>query len=344
MRGVGYRRSLPVDHEESLLDLDLPEPAAPAGRDLLVRVRAVSVNPVDTKVRRRVDPSGGEPKVLGWDAAGVVEAAGPDCRLFRPGDEVWYAGDLNRPGTNAELHLVDERIVGRKPASLSFAQAAALPLTAITAWEALFDRLGVRLGKPAGAGSVLIVGGAGGVGSVAIQLARRLTGLDVIATASRPETRAWCLDLGAHHVVDHGKPLTAELRAAGLGPVPYVLSLTNTDDHYPEIVELIAPQGRFCLIDDPKPFDPTLLKRKSVSLHWELMFTRSLYATPDMEAQHRLLDEVAGLVDAGLVDAGLVRTTLAETFGTIDAANLRRAHALLESGRARGKVVLEGFG
>lgn len=339
MRAVGYVRSLPVDHEESLVDLDLPEPGPPEGRDLLVRVRAVSVNPVDTKVRRRVDPAGGAPKVLGWDAAGVVEAAGPGCRLFAPGDEVWYAGDLNRPGTNAELHLVDERIVGRKPATLSFAQAAALPLTSITAWEALFDRLQVRVGKPADAGAILIVGGAGGVGSVAIQLARRLTGLRVIATASRPETRAWCLELGAHHVLDHSRPLAGELKGAGLGPVPYVLGLTNTDDHYGEIVELIAPQGRFCLIDDPKPFDPTLLKRKSVSLHWELMFTRSMFGTADMEAQHLLLDEVAALVDAGLV-----RTTLAETFGTIGAANLRRAHALLESGRARGKVVLEGFG
>ena len=338
MRAVGYHVSHPIDHPESLLDLDLPRPV-PAGRDLLVAVKAVSVNPVDTKMRLRAQGENGQPRVLGWDAAGVVEAVGPDVTLFAPGDAVWYAGSIARSGTNAEFHLVDERIVGAKPASLSFAQAAALPLTAITAWELLFDRLGVPTRKNAGAGTLLIVGGAGGVGSILIQLARRLTGLTVVATASRPETRSWCLELGAHHVIDHREAFAPQLAAAGIQAVQYVASLTATDRHFAQCVELLAPQGRFGLIDDPGPLDVALLKRKSLSLHWELMFTRAIFGTPDMIEQHRLLTEVARLVDDGLV-----RTTLAETFGPVNAANLKRAHALLESGKARGKVVLEGFG
>ncbi|MCW5626498.1 MAG: zinc-binding alcohol dehydrogenase family protein [Burkholderiales bacterium] len=338
MQAVGYHVSHPIDHPESLLDLDLPRPV-PTGRDLLVAVKAVSVNPVDTKMRLRAQGENGQPRVLGWDAAGVVEAVGPDVTLFAPGDAVWYAGSIARSGTNAEFHLVDERIVGAKPASLSFAQAAALPLTAITAWELLFDRLGVPTRKNAGAGTLLIVGGAGGVGSILIQLARRLTGLTVVATASRPETRSWCLELGAHHVIDHREAFAPQLAAAGIQAVQYVASLTATDRHFAQCVELLAPQGRFGLIDDPGPLDVALLKRKSLSLHWELMFTRAIFGTPDMIEQHRLLTEVARLVDDGLV-----RTTLAETFGPINAANLKRAHALLESGKARGKVVLEGFG
>ncbi|WP_458094002.1 zinc-binding alcohol dehydrogenase family protein [Roseomonas sp. WA12] len=339
MRAIGYAKPLPIDGAEALLDLDLPAPE-PKGRDLLVEVRAVSVNPVDTKVRKRAAPAAGEYKVLGWDAAGIVKAVGPEASRFRPGDAVFYAGDLNRPGTNAELHLVDERIVGAKPASLGFAEAAALPLTAITAWEALFDRLQVRSHTvPGAARAVMIVGGAGGVGSIAIQLARKLTDLTVIATASRPETRDWALDLGAHHVVDHSRPLAAEVAALGLGAPGFVFSTTQTDKHLAEIAELIAPQGRFALIDDPATLDVSLLKRKSISLHWELMFTRSMFDTADIAEQGALLNEVSRLVDAGTL-----RTTLGETFGTINAANLRRAHALLESGRARGKVVLEGFG
>lgn len=336
MRVVAYTASLPIEDAASLQDMTLPDPR-PDGRDLLVRVYAVSVNPVDTKVRRRTDPSG-EPKILGWDAAGVVEAAGPDCTLFRPGDPVFYAGSIARPGSNGELRLVDERIVGPKPASLSFAEAAALPLTAITAWEMLFDRLQVRRGEKPDGDALLLVGGAGGVGSIAIQLARRLTGLRVIATASRPETRQWCLDLGAHDVIDHRSDLAAQLEAIGAGQVRTVFSTTNSDDHWPAITAVVAPQGRVGLIDDPGPIDVSLRKRKSASLHWELMFTRSLFGTPDMEAQHHLLAEVAGLVDSGVL-----RTTLAEHFGVIEAANLRRAHALIESGRARGKIVLEGF-
>ena len=337
MKAVGYRRSLPIEHPEALLDVELPTPE-PRGRDLLVAVRAVSVNPVDHKVRKRAAPPEGEVKVLGWDAAGVVEAVGPDCTLFRPGDEVFYAGAIQRQGTDSERHLVDERIVGRKPTRLGFAEAAALPLTSITAWELLFDRLGVpRADRPSGR-TLLIVGGAGGVGSVLIQFARRLTGLVVVATASRPETQAWCRDLGAHHVIDHALPMPAQLEALGVGHADYVAGLTHTDAHFPAIVEVVAPQGRVALIDDPEAIDVRLLKQKSVSLHWELMFTRSLFETPDMQAQHDLLDEVADLVDRGVV-----RTTLADHYGRIDAANLRRAHAHLESGRGRGKVVLEGF-
>ncbi len=337
MKAVGYYRSLPIAEPKSLLDLELETPA-PKGRDLLVKIEAVSVNPVDTKVRMRAEPEAGKAKVLGYDAAGSVAAAGPDASLFKPGDKVWYAGSILRQGTNAEFHLVDERIVGAMPKRLSFAEAAALPLTAITAWEMLFDRFAIRIGKPAGAGALLIIGGAGGVGSIAIQLARRLTGLTVIATASRPETEAWCLELGAHHVVDHGRPLLPQLKALGFPAVEHVFSVTATERHLPEIAEIVAPQGKFGLIDDPKTLDAVPFKRKSASIHWEAMFVRSSFATPDMIAQHNLLNEVAGLVDDGLI-----RTTLGESMGKIEAANLRKAHALIESGRAKGKVVLAGF-
>lgn len=335
MKAVAYRQSLPIDHAESLLDVTLPEPT-PGPRDLLVEVKAVSVNPVDTKVRKRAAPPAGEVKVLGWDATGVVKAVGPQVTLFKPGDKVWYAGDITRPGSNAELQCVDERIVGHLPKGLSFAQGAALPLTAITAWEVLFDRLEIDLDTR---GALLIVGAAGGVGSIMTQLARQLTGLTVIGTASRPETQAWVKELGAHHVIDHTKPLTEELARVGVPVVSHVASLTQTHLHYPEIVKALAPQGRLSLIDDPaQPLDVMLLKGKSLSLRWESMFTRSMFQTPDMQAQHELLEKVAQLVDDGRV-----RTTLAEHFGPINAANLKRAHAFVESGTARGKVVLEGF-
>ena len=337
MRAVGYRKSLPITQDEALVDLDLPQPE-PGPRDLLVKVEAISVNPVDTKVRRRAEPEAGDTKVLGWDAAGTVVAIGAEVTEFAVGDAVFYAGDLGRPGTNAQFHCVDARIVGRKPESLDWAQAAALPLTAITAWETLFDRLDTGRPVPGAAPALLIVGGAGGVGSIAIQLARQLTDLTVIATASRPETAQWCRDLGAHHVVDHGKPLAAEVAALGIGAPGLVFSTTNTDLHLAAIAELIAPQGRFALIDDPESLDISVLKRKSLSLHWEFMFTRSMFATADIAEQGRLLNEVARLVDGGRL-----RTTLGENYGRIDAENLRRAHALLESGRAKGKIVLEGF-
>jgi NADPH:quinone reductase len=337
VKAVGYKKPLPIEDPESLLDINLPTPEA-KGRDLLVEVRAVSVNPVDTKVRASAKPDGTEYKVLGWDAAGIVKEAGSESSLFKPGDEVYYAGSLVRPGTDAEFHVVDERIVGNKPKSLSFAEAAALPLTAITAWELLFDRLGVQPGKPANAGTLLIVGGAGGVGSILIQLARRLTGLTVIATASRLETRQWCLDLGAHHVIDHAQPLQGQLRAMGIAEIELIASLTATDMHYPALVEVLRPQGKLGLIDDPKSLDAKLLKRKAASLHWESMFARSFFATPDILAQHQLLNEVADLIDAGVL-----RTTIGETVGRINASNLKKAHARIESGRSRGKLVLEGF-
>ncbi|MGO8799493.1 MAG: zinc-binding alcohol dehydrogenase family protein [Roseiarcus sp.] len=338
MRAIGYHNPLPIGDHAALADIDLPRPEA-GGRDLLVEVRAISVNPVDTKVRRSVKPEAGAWKVLGWDAAGTVAAVGPQSTLFRPGDAVFYAGALGRPGANAEFHLVDERLVGRKPKSLDWPEAAALPLTAITAWEALFERIDIRRAVPGAAPALLIVGGAGGVGSIAIQLARRLTGLTVIATASRPETRSWVRELGAHHVVDHSRLLAAEVAALGLGAPAFVFSTTNTHRHLAEVAALIAPQGRFAVIDDPPVFDVNPFKRKSVSIHWEFMFTRSMFETPDIGAQGAVLNEVARLVDDGAL-----RTTLGENFGLINAANLRRAHELIESGRARGKIVLAGFG
>ena len=340
MKAVGYQTARPIDHPESLLDITLPDPVA-TGRDVLMEVRAVSVNPVDTKVRSSSSRSGDGPgyKVLGWDASGIVRAVGPEVTLFKPGDRVWYAGSIARPGTNSELHLVDERIVGHAPTSLDFAEAAALPLTAITAWELLFDRLKVTPGKQPSHKTLLITGAAGGVGSILTQLAARLTSLTVIGTASRPTTQQWVRALGAHHVIDHSLPLTQELARIGHPTVDTIVSLTQTDAHFDQIVEAIAPQGQFALIDDPVSLDVTKFKRKSVSVHWELMFTRALFGTADMVGQHRLLSEVAQLVDAGLL-----RTTLDQRMGPINAANLKRAHALVESGSARGKLVLEGWG
>jgi len=337
MKAVGYRKSLPIDAAESLIDFETAKPE-PLGRDIRVAVKAISANPVDTKVRKRAEPPEGEIKILGFDAAGVVDAVGPDVSLFKPGDEVWYAGSIQRQGTNSEFHLVDERIVGRKPKTLSFAQAAALPLTSITAWELLFDRLGVAPGKSVDPRTLLIVGGAGGVGSILIQLARRLTGLTVVATASRPESTKWCLELGAHHVVDHSKPMKEQIAALKVPPVALIAALTNTDQHFAALADIIAPQGKLGLIDDPASLNVNLLKGKAASLHWESMFTRSSFQTPDMIAQHNLLDDVASLIDNGVL-----RTTLDKVLGTINAANLKQAHALLEGGRSTGKLVLEGW-
>ena len=337
MKAVAYRQPGPIDHPDSLVDVDLPTPD-PAGRDLLIEVAAISVNPVDTKVRVSSAPAPGDVKVLGWDAVGRVVAVGKDVTGFKTGDEVWYAGSIARPGANSQFHLVDERLVGHKPKSLSNAEAAALPLTAITAWEMLFDRLDVRRGVSGAANALLIVGGAGGVGSIAIQLARTLTDLTVIATASRPETASWARELGAHHVVDHSRPLADEVAALRIGAPAFVFSTTHTHQHLGEIAKLIAPQGRFGLIDDPDSLDITGFKRKAVSVHWELMFTRSLFETPDMDEQGKLLNEVAHLIDAGEL-----RTTVTEVLRPINADNLRRVHAIIESGRARGKIVLEGF-
>lgn len=337
MKAVAYQNPHPINCEESFENIELPDPVA-LEHDLLVEVKAISVNPVDTKVRASSGAAPDEWKVLGWDAAGVVRSVGAAVTQFKVGDRVWYAGDITRMGTNAELHLVDERIAGHMPQSLDFAQAAALPLTSITAWEMLFDRLQLKAGKNHGNDTLLIIGASGGVGSIMTQLARHLTDVTVIGTASRPETQAWVRELGAHHVIDHARPISEELKRIGINQVSHIVSLNKTDEHFAEIVEAIAPQGKFGLIDDPASLDIRQLKRKSVSVHWEFMFTRSMFKTADMVAQQRLLNEIAQLVDAGII-----RTTLAEHFGTINADNLRRAHQLLESGKARGKIVLEGF-
>ena len=343
MKAIGYTQAHALQDPHAspttgLQDITLPDPV-PTGHDLLVEVKAISVNPVDTKVRASAGPAEGSAyKVLGYDASGVVRSVGPLVTEFKPGDAVWYAGDITRDGTNSALHLVDERIVGHKPATLDFAQAAALPLTAITAWELLFDRLGVAPGKKPTGQTLLIIGAAGGVGSILTQLAARLTSLTVIGTASRPETQAWVQSLGAHHVIDHSQPLTEGLARIGIPEVDIVVSLTQTDAHLEQIVLALKPQGQFGLIDDPKYVNISAFKRKAISIHWELMFTRSIFQTPDMVAQHRMLNEVAQLVDAGLI-----RSTMTETFGAINAANLQRAHAQIESGKAKGKLVLEGW-
>jgi zinc-binding alcohol dehydrogenase family protein len=337
MKAVAYRTPGPINREDALQDITLEIPKA-EGRDLLVKIAAVSVNPVDTKLRRGAAPEGGEWRVLGFDASGVVEAVGPEVQRFNAGDAVFYAGSIVRPGTNSEFHLVDERIVGRKPVSLSDAEAAALPLTAITAWEMLFDRLDVKRPTPQGADTILVIGGAGGVGSITIQLLRALTDLTVIATASRPETQDWVRKCGAHHVINHRQPLAPQVEALGLGAPGFVFSTTQTHRHMADIVKLIAPQGRFGLIDDPEELNVMLFKRKAVSLHWELMFTRSLFGTPDMAEQGKLLNKVAALVEAGRI-----RSTVTDVAGKIDAATLRAVHARIESGTARGKIVLEGF-
>jgi NADPH:quinone reductase len=338
MRAIGYRKASPeLDHLEAF---DIPRPK-PEGRDLLVEVRAVSVNPVDYKVA-----SGGGPgapresddiKVVGYDAAGVVVETGREAQLFKPGDEVFYAGSVGRQGANMEFHLVDERIVGRKPRMLDFAASAAFPLTSITAWEAMFDRLDVAKPVPGAARAILILGGAGGVGSIAIQLARQLTDLTIVATASRPETVQWAKDMGAHHVVNHGKPLAPQIAALGVGSPAFIFATSPIGGVIADLAELIAPQGRIALIN-AESADLFVFRPKSVSIHFELMFTRPLLKTADIEAQHRLLNEVADLVDSGRV-----RSTMRENYGRIDAANLMRAMRFLKSGGAIGKIVLAGF-
>lgn len=337
MRAVGYQIAGPVDSADALVDIELPQPE-PGDRDLLVEIHAVAVNPVDTRMRRGAAPKAGEWKVLGWDAAGVVKAIGPGVSRFRPGDEVYYAGAITRPGANSQLHLVDERIVGRKPASLSWAEAAALPLTTITAWEMLFDRLEICRSIAGAARAILIIGAGGGVGAMAVQLARRLTDLVVIGTASRPETAGWVRDMGAHHVLDHSQPLAPQFAELNVGPPGVVFSTNHSDKHLGDVVQLIAPQGRYGLIDDPKSLAVSRMRAKSLSLHWEGMFVRSTFSTPDMVRQGEILGQVAALVDAG---------HLISTAGTrlrpINADTLRHAHSLVESGRSLGKVVLEGW-
>jgi zinc-binding alcohol dehydrogenase family protein len=340
MKAIAFTRPLPIEAEDSLVELDLPKPEF-GPRDLLVNVRAVSVNPVDTKVRGArhqgsASDNTGKPRVLGWDAAGIVIGKGSGVTGFNVGDEVYYAGALDRPGSNAEFQAVDERLVGRRPKSIGIAEAAALPLTSITAWELLFDRLGVREGE-SGA-SLLVSGAAGGVGSILVQLARRLTGLTVVATASRPETVQWVSLMGAHQVIDHTKPLAEQVKGLGVPPVKYIASLTATARNFAPLLEVLAPQGRLGLIDDPETLDVVPLKRKAASLHWEFMFARSMWQTPDMAEQGHLLSRVADLIDRGEV-----RSTQTQTFSPINVENLKKAHALVESGKTIGKVTLSGF-
>ncbi len=338
MKAVALKRYLPIADPEALLDVELPDPR-PEEHDLLVRVHAVSVNPVDTKVRSPKDKTESPPRVLGWDAAGTVEAVGPEDTLFRPGDAVFYAGSITRPGCDSELHLVDERIVGRKPRSLDFAQAAAMPLTALTAHEALFDRMSIDLGGRHTGRSLLIINGAGGVGSIAIQLAK-LAGLHVIATASRPESQAWCRTLGADHVINHREELAQQLRAVGSPEVDYILNTVNTGAYWTVMGDVIKPFGRMAsIVETKEPVDLGRLMRKSVSFSWELMFTRAIFQTQDMLEQHRILTQVSEWLDAGRL-----RTTLTEKLSPISAATLRAAHAKLESGTMVGKLALEGWG
>ena len=335
MKAIGYQQSLPIENELSLQDIELETPTA-HGHDILVEVKAVSVNPVDFKIRQAMPAADGEYKVIGWDATGVVKSVGENVSLFKPGDKVWYAGDITRSGSNAQFQLVDERIVGHMPSSLSYGEAAALPLTSITAWELLFDRLNVS--KNDDSKSILVIGAAGGVGSIMVQLLKQRTKLNIIASASRPETISWLEDLGADTIVNHRNPISEEFAAKNLSEVDYVVSLNNTEQHLPEIEKVVKPQGQFALIDDPETLNIVPFKNKSVSVHWELMFTRSLFKTDDMQEQHIILNNVATMIDQGQI-----KTTVGEHLGKINAANLRKAHQHLETQTAKGKVVLEGF-
>lgn len=336
MRAIGYFKNGPITEPKAFEEVEVAEPQA-EGHDIVVEVKAVSVNPVDFKVRRSRAPTGSDPAVLGYDAAGIVRQVGPKAQtLFKVGDEIYYAGAINRNGSNAERQSVDARIVGRKPAALDWSEAAALPLTAVTAWEMFFDRMDVARPVPGAANAILIIGGAGGVGSIAIQLARKLTDMVVIATASRPETQDWCKEMGAHHVIDHSQPLAPQVAALGIGAPGFVFSTTNAGPYAADIATLIAAQGRLGLIADSMDMAP--FKTKSISIHWEFMFTRPVEQTADIAEQGKLLNEVARLVDAGTL-----RTTLTKRMGKLTAANLIEAHKLLEEGRMIGKLALEGM-
>ena len=335
MKAVGLTQYLPINNENSLLDFEIAKPIA-KGKDLLVEVKAVSVNPVDTKVRSPKDKVESEPRILGWDAAGIVVEVGEEVTEWKPGDEVYYAGDITRPGSNSEFHLVDTRIVGRKPKNLDFAHAAAFPLTAITAWEALFERLNIdKTGADAGK-SILIINGAGGVGSIAIQIAKKLAKLNVIATASRPETIAWCEKLGADEVVNHRNNLAEEIEKIGYQNVDYILCLNDTDGHWEAMTKAIKPQGMICsIVENKQPLDMDILKSKSASFVWEFMFTRSMYQTEDMLEQSNLLNEISRLIENNTLI-----TTCNDIVTPINAKNLRDVHQRLERGKTIGKIVL----
>ncbi|MEK6205783.1 MAG: zinc-binding alcohol dehydrogenase family protein [Amylibacter sp.] len=333
MRAYGFTEEITAPNAEYLLEIEKDEPQV-GPRDLLVKIASVAINPVDVKVRGRVSPETGQPKILGYDAAGVVEAVGPDVTLFKLGDAVFYAGDITRDGSFADKQLVDERIVGPKPKSLSFGQAAAMPLTSITAWEILFERLAIKRDGSA-KGVLLVVGGAGGVGSILIQLAKTLTDLTIIATASRDKTIAWCKDLGAHHVINHREPLAAQIAALDVGSVNYTAALTHTDKHFAQIIEAAAVDGKICLIDDPVSLDVIPMKGKCLSLHWEMMFARSMHQTTDMIGQHNLLAEVSSMLDMGNL-----RVTGTRHMGAITLENLIAAMEYQATGEAVGKTVL----
>ncbi|CAB9494453.1 conserved protein of unknown function [Alteromonas macleodii] len=337
MKAIGYTRSLDINEPDVLMDLEVDKPSA-SGRDLLVKISAIAVNPVDYKIRQRVNPEGREPKILGWDAVGEVVDIGADVTEFTVGDRVYYAGDLTRAGSNAEFQLVDERIAGKAPKSLSDSDAAALPLTTITAYELLFDHLALKQQDEQSDEVVLVVGAAGGVGSIMLQLLKTLTGATVIATASRESSKQWVQELGADYVVDHSKPMAEQIKSLKIGEVTHVASLNNTHQYIDTYVEVMKPKGKLALIDDPESLDVAKLKQKSLSLHWEFMFTRSMFETDDMAEQSRLLAHIAGLIDKGKI-----KTTVGKHLGKINAANLIEAHKTLEEGRAIGKLVLEGF-
>jgi len=334
MKAIGYNQTGPITAPDALVEFEATKPEL-RPHDLLVEVRGISVNPVDVKVRELMAPENGT-KTLGYDAAGVVREVGSEVSRFKVGDEVFYAGDITRPGTNSELHAVDERIVGKKPSSLGFAEAAGFPLTSITAWELLFESLGIKEGSGKGE-SLLIIGGAGGVGSILIQLAKKLTGLTVIATASRPDTVEWVKKMGADHVINHRESLVEQLKALDLEP-RYVASLNGTEAHMPAIVELIKPRGKIALIDDPETLDANVLKPKSLSLRWEFMFARSMFQTDDIEQQHELLNRVSALIDDGTLIS-----TVTNNLGALSVETLIEAHTQQESGRVIGKNVLDGF-
>ena len=339
MKAIGLLEYLPIENENSLIDIELPRPT-PKGRDLLVKIHAISVNPVDTKVRAPKDKKEEEPKILGWDASGVVVEVGEECTLFQPGDEVFYAGSITRPGTYSEYHLVDERIVGTKPKNLTHAQSAAVPLTAITAWEGMFERLAIDFNNKEKNKSknILIIGGAGGVGSIAIQLAK-WAGLNVITTASRNETKDWAKSLGADYVINHHKAFKEQLSQIEIAEVDYIFCLNNTDQHWNGMAEVIKPQGGICsIVENEKPLALGLLKSKSATFVWEFMFTRPMYYTEDMINQHLLLNQVSELLEQNTI-----KTTLNETLSPIHAANIRKAHAMIETGSTIGKIVLETF-
>lgn len=336
MKAIGFKTSLPITEPESFIafETDIPKPL---GRDLLVKIKAISVNPVDFKIRQNSakDTVLETPKVIGWDAAGIVEEVGDGVTLFKKGDEVYYAGDLTRSGCNAEYQLVDERIVGYKPKKLSYAEAAAMPLTSLTAWEAFFDRIRISAEKDKGK-TLLIIGGAGGVGSIAIQLAKKVAGLIVIATASRPETQAWCKQQGADVVVDH-KNLVDEVRNAGFKEVNFIVDFVDANFYWDAMAELIKPQGHIASITgSANPVLLNKLKNKSVSFSWELMYTRSMFQTEDMIEQHYILNKVAGLLDNGNI-----QSTLTTTLKGFTVENLKEAHRLQESGKTIGKTVIE---